>query len=508
MLDRAPGFPGSEPPCDRAWKLDLRLLAIAQCGVGIPHFMRTHLLGNLERAYVAGFLDHTFNGQPAVIVGVTDREAADVEAARPGFNRGVWRDSSGLKCHPDGDRLHGGARLKSVCQRTVAQLLARQVLALVRLVTWVIGQCQYFTRDGVEHHHTACLGFVTHDRIAQFLVGHKLHLAVQAELDVFAVERRYLLAHIFNHATQAVLDDAARTCATGQLFVKSQLNTLLAAIFNIGKPHHMGSSFSLRVLPLVFLALINALDTQSADFLGHQVVHLPFDPDKILVFIGQFFIQVRQRHFQQGCQGSELGRRCIDIFRNSPNAGGRHTGRQNQAISIKNTTTTGWQLQRAGKADLPLTLEKIISEHLHISCTAGQSRKSQGNARHNELAAPHRRFAGKQGAGGVKHTFAHGLRNPAFVPAFVVSCTGLIATAGVPAVAEFAASTALSLYVTYCVMAGVVVCICKRSLASFSTRKGVACALFSTCKRSLSVSIFRLCAAVFSSSTNSRRDSY
>ena len=49
---------------------------------------------------------------------------------------------------------------------------------------------------------------------------------------------------------------------------------------------------------------------------------------------------------------------------------------------------------------------------------------------------------------------------------------------------------ALAFWATYWVMAGVTVRICKRSLASFSTRKGVACARFSTCKRSLSDSIF------------------
>ena len=61
-------------------------------------------------------------------------------------------------------------------------------------------------------------------------------------------------------------------------------------VLNIGKTHYVGCSFSFRVLPLVFFALIESLDTQSAYFLGHQIVYLPFDPDKILVFIGQFFI--------------------------------------------------------------------------------------------------------------------------------------------------------------------------------------------------------------------------
>ena len=169
-------------------------------------------------------------------------------------------------------------------------------MTFVGLITGVIGQRQHFTRDGVKHDHTACLGLVAQDGIAQFLIGHKLHLAVQAELNVFAVHRRDLLAYVFNHPPQPVLDDAARACTTRQFFVEPELNTILATVFNVGKAHHMGGSRAFWVLSFVFFALVDTLDPQSADFLGHRVIDLPPDPDKALVFVGQFFSQLCQWH--------------------------------------------------------------------------------------------------------------------------------------------------------------------------------------------------------------------
>ena len=61
---------------------------------------------------------------------------------------------------------------------------------------------------------------------------------------------------------------------------------------------------------------------------------------------------------------------------------------------------------------------------------------------------------------------------------------------------------------TYCVMAGVVVRILSCSLASFSTRSGVAWARFSTCSRSRSSSSRRASLCTRCSSVNSWRDRY
>ena len=146
---------------------------------------------------------------------------------------------------------------------------------------------------------------------------------------------------------------------------------------------------------------------------------------------------------------------------------------------------------RERKADLEQVVERVLRQlkgaptgvpQPAVRRPGSQHGKPQRNGGHDELAAPHRRFAGQQGTGAVTYAAAHGF-------------TG-------------AGAAAESRKATYWVIAGVAGCICNFSLASLSTRMGVACARFSASALSLSISSLRICKAAFSSSTNSRRDSY
>ena len=209
LLDGPPGFPGTQPSCYGARELNLRLLPIAQRNVGIPGFVWRHFLGNLDGTHVAGLLDHAFYSEHAVIVGVTDGEAAQAETTWRGVDDGLRLHAARLKRHGHSDGLHRRAWLEGVGHSPVAQLLASQVLTLVRDIARIVGQRQHFASDGVNHNDAARLGLVGNHGIAQLLIGKKLHFAVNAELDVLAFDWRHLLANAFNHAAQPVLDDAS-----------------------------------------------------------------------------------------------------------------------------------------------------------------------------------------------------------------------------------------------------------------------------------------------------------
>ena len=124
--------------------------------------------------------------------------------------------------------------------------------------------------------------------------------------------------------------------------------------------------------------------------------------------------------------------------------------------------------------------------------------KPSAMAGHDELAAPDRRLARQQRAGGVGTLRAH---EPSRC-----SCALRCARCGRAPARDRRRHAAVER--TYCVMAGEAVRICSCSLASFSTRSGVACARFSTCSRSCSISQLARLARGLSSSVNSRRDSY
>ena len=444
--------------------------------------MRTHFLCDLERTHVAGFLNHTLDRQRAVVVRVGDVEAANRIAARPGVDERLRRDAAGFQCHGHGDRLHGRARLKGVRHSTVAQLFAREVFAFVRHVAGVIGQRQHFAGDGVEHHHAAALGFLRSHGLAQFLIGKKLYLAVQRELQVLAIDRRHFVADVLHHAAFTVFDHSPGARASEQVLLKSQLHAIEPGVFNVGKADDVRRGFAIRVLALESAVLVNAFETELGDALGHRFFDLALEPDKALVFIAQLAAQLCERDLQQLRQLFELRRRGVDVFGNRPDAGGRNVGSQDQTIAVHDATAAGWKLQRAHKAHLALALKKCIAENLHMRRPGSQHRKPQRNSGHDELAAPYRRFAGQQGTGAVTYAAAHGLAG--------------------------AGTAAASRNATYWVIAGVAGCICNFSLASLSTRMGVACARFSASALSLSISSLRICKAAFSSSTNKRRDSY
>ena len=202
-------------------------------------------------------------------VRVADGGVADVEPPGCGLDHGGRRDQALVQRQADDKGLHGGARLEGVGQGPVAQLLAAHVLSRGRRIAGVVGERQDLTALHIEHHHAARFGLVKQHRIAQLLVGKKLHLAVNAELQVTPVDRRHLLTDRLHHPAPAILDDPARARAPSQLFVKGKLNAFLALVLHIGKTHHMGGGFAFGVLALVLLALVNALDSQGHHLLGH-----------------------------------------------------------------------------------------------------------------------------------------------------------------------------------------------------------------------------------------------
>ena len=260
LLDRPPGFVGAQFTADCSWEGQLGFLPESDLREHGPHVARLHLHGHLDCAHVTGLLDHLVDSQHPVGMGVADGRVANIHAPGGGLYLCLGLDQALLQRQCDHEGLHGGARLKAVGQGAVTQLLAAEVLPPRGRIARVIGQRQHLATLHIEHHHAARLGFILQHRFTQFLISKELHLAVNTELDVAPVHWRNILAHRLHHPATAVLDDPARTSASGQVLVESQLNALLPAIINIGEAHHMGSGFTLRVQTLVFLALVNAPD--------------------------------------------------------------------------------------------------------------------------------------------------------------------------------------------------------------------------------------------------------
>jgi hypothetical protein len=123
---------------------------------------------------------------------------------------GLTRLSS--RARPDG--LHGRARLEGVGQRAIAQLLARQVLAMARVVAGIVRQGQQLAGVRIHDHHAACLGLEGLDLLLEFLVGVVLDLAVDGQLNILPILRR-AIAHALHHTAQTILDHTTRASLAG-----------------------------------------------------------------------------------------------------------------------------------------------------------------------------------------------------------------------------------------------------------------------------------------------------
>ena len=280
---------------------------------------------------------------------------------------------------------------------------AAQVAALVRRVTRVIGQRQDVTGLRIQDYHAACHRFVLQHSFAQTLVGEVLHLAVYAELQVLAFNRRHHVAHTFNHVALTVFDDAAGAVLAAQVGVEGQFHAFLAEVFHIGETNHMGSGFPLRVHALVFHGGVDAMDTEFFDFFTCDIVELTAQPHVFAARVADLGLQLGQRHIQQL---RDIG---FHLFGTGPDAGHGHAGREYQAVAVQDAAAVGGNIQLSFKTHNTLLAEKRIADHLHISGTHHQSDETQRNASDDELAAPDRRLAGQQGVGGILNAAAaHG----------------------------------------------------------------------------------------------------
>ena len=185
--------------------------------------------------------------------------AADADGARRHVEHGVGTHAAAFQRPGDDQRLHRRARLEHVGDGAVAQLVATQVAAVAGVKTGVVGQGQDLAGAGIQHHGAAGLGLVLGDSLAQRLVGEELHLGIQAELHVVAVQRRHGGVLVLDDAAHAVAQHLALAVLALQVTLEGQLDAFLPLILQVGEAHHVRTGLALRVLTAVLALLVHAL---------------------------------------------------------------------------------------------------------------------------------------------------------------------------------------------------------------------------------------------------------
>src|SRR4029078_4870209 len=130
----------------------------------------------------------------------------------------------------------------------VAQLGAGQVLAVRRRIARKVRQREHLAGLRVEEYDAAGFRFVGGARVADPLVGEELHLRVDRQADVLALDRRRAVADVLHARTAPVLDAPARPVAAGELLLEGELDALLAAVLDVGEAEDVRRRLALGVL--------------------------------------------------------------------------------------------------------------------------------------------------------------------------------------------------------------------------------------------------------------------
>jgi hypothetical protein len=235
---------------------------------------------------------------------------------------------------------------------------------------------------------------------------------------------RHLVLGVFHDVAQPVLQHVARARLAGQLLVERQLHAFLADVLHVGEAGQVGRRLALGILAPVVAPQVDALDAERGHLPGDGLVDLALEPDEALVLVLELLVDVLQRHAEKFRGLPELVLRggvvALDVFRNGPDAGRGHVGGQDQPVAVEDAPAVGRQLQRALVAHFALVLEEVVVEDLDVGRAGRQQREAEGDAGHDELAAPHGGGAGEQWTAAVADA-AGGIHEPPIIE-FRVTC--------------------------------------------------------------------------------------
>ncbi|VVE72809.1 hypothetical protein PAN31117_04528 [Pandoraea anapnoica] len=235
------------------------------------------------------------------------------------------------------ERLENRSRLEDVGEHTVAQLLTRQVLTVVRVVGRQVGQRQHLSGLRVDNDRHRSLRPGTIQRILQCLVRDVLHASVQRQTNVLAVARWTGVVEILNRSADAILDHSPYARRAFEQWLLAQLHTFLSLVLDVGKADHVRGHFTFGIEALVFTTLIYAGNAQRFDLLADLRRDLALYIDELFLadeLGAQFFCgDVEQL---AGLLDVAVGKVVRHFGRDGPNGAHRQTGREHTAITIFN----------------------------------------------------------------------------------------------------------------------------------------------------------------------------
>ncbi|KAF5050414.1 hypothetical protein DSECCO2_429740 [anaerobic digester metagenome] len=253
-------------------------------GLKVPAvFLRPHGQPDLGRPDVAGVADDLVHGQVLVLVRVLDAASLDAPLAVLAIVLGGGLADLFLQRRRDHDGLHGRPGLEDVHGDAVLPFAA-DLLHRVGVEKRIVHPGQDIARGHVDHQGHAGLAPGPGHAAGQGVLGGQLHLAVDGQPQVLAVEGSPVLPFDRGQAVAGgVALDRVLGRGRGEVVVEGLLQPLDALAVHVHETEQLPGHVPLRVLAGILGLEIHAGQGLLADRRGLRVADLPGHPHEALL---------------------------------------------------------------------------------------------------------------------------------------------------------------------------------------------------------------------------------
>ncbi len=155
--------------------------------------------------------------------------------------------------------------------------------AIVRVVTGLIGDREYFTRHDVEHDERARFRVIGLDRCFQCAIGNVLDAQIDTRAQFFTVARRFDAFDTFDGPAEPVLENALGARLTGQPVIECEFQAFLPGIVDIGEADEVPGDLTGRVVSPVLPLNIDARQLQREHVCGLLRSDMAFEVQELLI---------------------------------------------------------------------------------------------------------------------------------------------------------------------------------------------------------------------------------
>ena len=321
---------------------------------------------------------------------IVDHVRPEPEAARRRVDARVRPRAAQVDRERRDERLDRRAGFERVGERAVAQLVAGQAGAIVRIESGIVREREDLAVARVEHDDAARARLMPRDRRLQLRMRELLDAAVDRQLNRLAVLRGRRFADFGDHAPEPVADHFALALFTRQPRVGGKFDAFLAVVLVVREADDVRRRFSLGIEALRVGHERDAGQSLLGDPRGGIGIDLALEQHEraARVHAPQQFLR---RHVEQTRDVARAVR--VEQLRRRPDFVGGEAHGEHRAMAIDDPAARRGQLLRALITLLAFVEVEILVEHLHPQRAPGERGERAGHEDHDERRAPLRKAA-------------------------------------------------------------------------------------------------------------------